>query len=58
MLGLLILVGIAWIFGSWSANAAERKGIDRTTGWVLGICLGIIGRIIIGVMRDRTLEYR
>ena len=55
IVGLAIFVGIALIFGAWSANAAERKGIPRATGWILGLLLGIVGRIIVGVMRDRTL---
>jgi hypothetical protein len=58
VVGLLILVGIAVIFGAWSANAAERKGIPRSTGWLLGILLGILGRIIVGVMRDRAIQDR
>jgi NhaP-type Na+/H+ or K+/H+ antiporter len=50
---LLFMVGLAVIFGAWSANAAERKGIPRSTGWLLGILLGLLGRIIVGVMKDQ-----
>jgi hypothetical protein len=56
LLPLLFIVGLAVIFGAWSANAAERKGIPRSTGWLLGIFLGLLGRIIVGVMRDRKLS--
>jgi hypothetical protein len=52
---LLFLVVPALIFGAWSANAAERKGIPRSTGWLLGLFLGLLGRIIVGVMRDRRI---
>jgi hypothetical protein len=55
---LLLIVGFAAIFGAWSANAAERKGIPRSTGWALGLLLGLIGRIIVGLMRDRTLQQQ
>ena len=51
--GLLVMVGLAVICGAWAADAAERKGISRGTGWALGLLLGLIGRIIVGVMRDR-----
>jgi hypothetical protein len=51
--GLLVTVGLAVICGAWTADAAERKGISRGTGWALGLLLGLIGRIIVGVMRDR-----
>jgi hypothetical protein len=58
LVGLLILAGIAFIFRAWSANAAERKGIPRSTGWLLGIFLGLLGRIIVGVMRDRKTDQQ
>jgi hypothetical protein len=51
--GLLVAVGLAVICGAWTADAAERKGISRGTGWALGLLLGLVGRIIVGVMRDR-----
>jgi hypothetical protein len=54
-IGWVFIVGMAVIFGAWSANAAERKAYPRTTGWFLGIVLGLIGRIIVGVMRDKTI---
>ena len=31
--GLLVMVGLAVIFGAWTADAAERKGISRGIGW-------------------------
>jgi hypothetical protein len=51
---LLLIAGFAILWGALSANAAERKGIDRATGWMLGIFLGLIGLIIVACMRDRT----
>jgi hypothetical protein len=53
---LVLIIGFAVIFGAWSANAAERKGYDRSVGWILGIFLGVIGRVIVGVFRDKTLD--
>ena len=50
---LLVMVGLSVICGAWSADAAERKGISRGTGWALGLLLGLIGRIIVGLMRER-----
>ena len=55
VVGLLFLIALPILFGAWSANAAERKGIPRATGWLLGIFLGLLGRIIVGVMRDRRI---
>lgn len=52
---LIVMIAVAWILGAWSANAAERKGIPRSTGWILGIFLGVLGRIIVGLMRDRRV---
>ena len=48
--GLLVGIGLALIFGAWSANASERKGYGRGLGWILGLLLGLIGRIIVGVL--------
>jgi hypothetical protein len=55
LVDLALIAGLALIFGAWSANAAERKGYERSMGWMLGIVLGLIGRIIVGVMRDKTI---
>ena len=55
VVGLALIAGVALIFGAWSANAAERKGYERSMGWMLGILLGVIGRIIVGVMRDKRV---
>jgi hypothetical protein len=57
LLPLLFLVGIAVIFGGWGANAAERRGYSRRTGWVLGILFGallgiVVGRLIAAVLLD------
>jgi hypothetical protein len=53
----VVLVGLSVICGACSADAAERKGVSRGTGWALGLLLGIIGRIIVGVMREsRTVQ--
>jgi hypothetical protein len=54
-IGWVFIIGMAVIFGAWSANAAERKGYPRSTGWLLGGLLGLLGRIIVGVMRDKTI---
>lgn len=56
IVAVLFCVLLAFIFGAWSADAAERKGIPRSTGWLFGIFLGLLGRIIIGLMRDRRSQ--
>jgi hypothetical protein len=52
---LILIFGGILLFGAWSANAAERKGYSRSTGWLLGGLLGLLGRIIVGVIRDKTI---
>jgi uncharacterized membrane protein YeaQ/YmgE (transglycosylase-associated protein family) len=51
----LIVIGLWVLFGAWAANIAERKGYDRSMGWILGILLGIFGVIIVAVLRNKRL---
>lgn len=58
LLLLLLPTVVAVAFGAWSASAAARKGIPRWVGWLLGIFLLLLGRIIVGLLRDRNLAVR
>lgn len=52
---MLLIIGLCVLWGAWAANIAERKGYDRSMGWILGVLLGIFGVIIVAVLRNKTL---
>jgi hypothetical protein len=54
---LLVWLAIGVALALWSGSAARRKGYSYGLGFVLGLFLGLIGRIIVGVLPDKRPRF-
>jgi len=50
MLWLILWIGIA----IWCMNLADKKGYDKTAGFVFGILFGVIALIYYATAKDLT----
>lgn len=54
---MLVFLAIGVAIAVWSGSAASHKGYSYWLGFVLGLFLGLIGRIIVAVLPEKHPHY-
>jgi len=54
---MVVWLAIGVAIALWSGSAASHKGYSYWLGFVLGLFLGLIGRIIVGVLPEKRPHY-